>query len=179
MDQNSYYSFCRGQIAPDEYVIWSGKPERGNIFTGQNLAYCFFGIPWTAFAIFWTSTAMQGPPLFALFGLPFIGVGLYMLFGNFIYTAYIRKRTAYVITNKKIYRRMGRKTDNLAAAVMPTYETVIHRNGNGTIRFPLPRNPYEGTVRINGRPVPRYFTLENIAEIDRVHQAIAHMGSQP
>lgn len=175
MDQHIDYSFCRGQMVPGEYVLWTGKPEKGNIFTAQNLTYFFFGIPWTGFAIFWTTMAMQGSPLFALFGLPFIAVGLYMLFGNFIYTAYMRKHTAYVITNKKIYRRMGRKTDNLAAAVMPTYETVIHRNGNGTIRFPLVHDPYQRGVRINGRPAPRYFTLENIAEIDQVQQAIARM----
>ncbi len=174
--EQDMYSFCRGQMAPDEFVIWTGKPEtKSNLFIGQNLSTVLFAIPWTAFAVYLTVTAAQFPGLFFLSGIPFLAIGLYMLFGNFIYTAYMRKRTAYVITNKRIYRRMGRKTDNLSAAVMPTYETIMHRNGNGTIRFPLANDPYQRTYRVNGRVVTHYFSLDNLADIDRVQQAIARM----
>ena len=178
MEENRDYSFCRGQMGPDEHVIWSGKPEGGNIFTGQNIGTFLFGIPWTAFAVFWTVSVSKAPGPFFLFGIPFLAVGVYMLFGNFLYTAYMRKRTAYVITNKRIYRRMGRKTDNLSASTMPMYETIIHRNGNGTIRFPVMHDPYYGGRRVNGRAVTRYFTIENVADISRVQQAIACMDSR-
>ena len=178
MDESRDYSFCRGQMAPDEHILWTGKPEKGNIFTGQNIGTFLFGIPFTAFAVFWTvSVVRNAPGPFFLFGIPFLAIGLYMLFGNFIYTAYMRKRTAYVITNKRIYRRMGQKTDNLSASAMPMYETIIHRNGNGTIRFPMMHDPYYGSRRVNGRLVTRYFSIENVADFDRVQQAIAHMDT--
>ncbi len=180
MEQNEIYNFCRGQMGPDEFVLWTGQPEiKGNLFTIHDLVNCAFGAFATGFAIFWMKSALSvpGSGLFFLFGIPFLAVGLYMFFGRAIYNVYMRKRTAYVITNKRIYRRIGRKTDNLPGLNMPAYDTVMHRNGNGTIRFVTAQNAYRSVDRY-GRAVVRYFTLDNLADVDRAQQAIARMDTQ-
>lgn len=177
MEQSDIYSFCRGQMGADEYILWTGKPEiRGNLFTMNDFVNNAFGIFVIAFSLFWMKTAMQAPGPFFLSGLPFLAIGLYMLFGRGISGVYLRKRTAYVITNKRIYRRVGRKTDNLPGIHMPAYETVMHKNGNGSIRFVMSQNTYHSTGRYARTPV-RYFTLENLADVDRAIQAIARMDT--
>ncbi len=176
MDHREDYSFCRGQMAPDEFVLWTGKPDTGsNYFTGHNFATFLFAIPFTAFAVFWMVTASKAPGPFFLFGIPFLGYGLYMLFGHWIRNLFLRKNTCYVITNKRIYRRIGKKTDNLPGLNMPPYETVMHKNGNGTIRFTVGTNPYRSTDRY-GRYAVSCFTLDNLADVDRAQQAISRMG---
>ena len=177
MDQRDDYSFCRGQMAPGEYVLWTGKPDtKSNYFTGRNFMNFLFAIPFTAFSVFWIVTASRAPGPFFLFGIPFLVYGLYILFGSGIRNILLRKDTYYVITNKRIYRRIGKKTDNLSGVNMPPYETIMHSNGNGTIRFTMGANPYRSTDRY-GHYVVHYFTLDNLADVERAQQAIARMGT--
>ena len=67
-----------------------------------------FGIPWTAFAIFWMAGASgfklpdlsNGPGLFPLFGIPFVLIGFGILSSPYWMHRKAR-RTAYVITNQR------------------------------------------------------------------------------
>ena len=175
--EQDIYRFCRGQMGPDEYVLWQGQPEpKGNLFSISDLYNFFIGAFFSAFAIYWMVNAAKvpGSSFFFLFGLPFLGIGLYLSLGRALYTVLIRKRTAYVITNKRIYRLRGRKTDNLSASNLPDYDTVCHRNGNGTIRFIIASPSYH-TVSRYGRATVRYFTLDNLTDMDRAVNAIARM----
>ena len=60
-----------------------------------------FGLLWCGFAIFWEWSVVSGgraPWFFELWGVPFVAVGLYLVFGRFIADAYQRGRTVYGIT---------------------------------------------------------------------------------
>ena len=97
------------EMASGEKVAWSAQPIPAAL--GRKLwPVVLFGIPFTAFAVFWigvatwgTSKAKNGLPvfrLFPLFGLPFVLVGLGMLTSPI----WIRRkagRTAYVLTNRR------------------------------------------------------------------------------
>lgn len=179
MNYNDEYSFSTPYIAGDEYILWKGKPETGNLVTSRDVALIPFSIFWCGFAIFWEMSAIAGgaPFFFALFGLPFVGIGLYMLFGRFIWTSYIRKRTAYVITNKKIIRLRGNKIDMLEGKSLPSIHVEAYKNGMGTIRFG------EQIYYRRGRAysVDPYgsgnglFMIENVANVAQVQQAIDMM----
>ena len=78
-------------------------------FTPLATGTFLFGLPWTAFAIFWTAGAAfatrssggAGPPWpFALFGVPFILVGFAML-SSPIWAYRKALTTVYVITDKR------------------------------------------------------------------------------
>ncbi len=109
MNNTDPYDFCRRYMTDDEYILWKGHPEKGNIFTGREAVMLPFSIVWLSFAIYWEMTVLRsGNSWFmALWGLPFVAIGIYLLIGRFIMTAYLRTRTFY----------------------------VIHKNGNGTILF--------------------------------------------
>ncbi|HUF04212.1 MAG TPA: hypothetical protein VMM38_08555 [Aridibacter sp.] len=91
-----------------ERIVWTGMPRRA-FFTPAATGSFLFGIPWTAFAVFWTITAGAGTwfisgfsifSLFPLFGIPFILVGIGMLSAPI--GAYVKSgRTVYVITDKR------------------------------------------------------------------------------
>lgn len=172
MNYNDEYSFSTPYMTGDEYILWKGKPEKGNIITGSDIFLIPFSIVWCAFAIFWEMSAIASgaPFFFALFGLPFICVGLYLVFGRFIWTSYIRKKTAYVITNKKIIRLRGNKIDMLDGKTMPVMRVEAHKNGNGTLRFG------ETVYYRRGRTYSEsLFTLENVPNVVQVQQAIEMM----
>ena len=174
MDYIAYKQY----LVNGEYVLWQGMPEKGNLISRSDIFMIPFSILWCGFAIFWEITAITSgaPFFFALWGIPFVCVGLYIVFGRFIWTAWTRKRTRYVITNKKIIRFRGKRVDMLDGRSLPPMHTEIHRNGNGTIIFGTV-NPYygrSGRMSWNSSDGSQ-FTIENISNCLQVQQIISNM----
>ena len=96
------------ELYRDERVTWSAQPLPGRL-ARQAWPMVLFGLPWTAFAIFWVTMASRGVSasnhggafiFFPLFGLPFILIGIGMLSSPF----WLRRqagRTLYVLTNQR------------------------------------------------------------------------------
>ncbi|MDH3529469.1 MAG: hypothetical protein OEQ28_07875, partial [Acidobacteriota bacterium] len=99
----------KNELEIGERVDWSGMPVPA-FFTPQSISSVLFGIPWTAFALFWTASAGIGTisikgglslfSLFPLFGVPFILIGIGMLSAPLFAYSKARK-TAYVITDRR------------------------------------------------------------------------------
>jgi len=95
------------ELARDETLRWTAQPKCGR-FARQALPIFLFGIPWTAFAVFWICSAAdfqvpdssEGWHLFPLLGLPFVLIGLGML-SSPLWMIRKARRTAYAITNKR------------------------------------------------------------------------------
>ena len=176
MEQNvrDPYDFCRPYLLEDEYILWKGRPERGNIFRQGDWMVVIFAVMWLGFSLFWEFSALQsvmsgGGSLFlALWGLPFVAIGLYLLFGRFLQTAYLRDKTFYVITNKKIMVKSGRKITMRDGKDLPPMDVMIHRNGNGTILFSETYYTRRGSHRT-------YFMLENLKDVARAQNAVSQM----
>lgn len=165
------YAFANPYMVGDEYILWKGKPEEGNLMMRGEIAVILFSIVWTSFAVFWEVMALASgaPFFFALWGLPFIGVGLYLMFGRFIHTAVMRKKTFYVVTNKKIIIKSGSRIKMYDGKNLPPMEVEIHKNGNGTISF-----THEVYTR-NGHSHRLYFRLENLQDVAQAQNAISMM----
>jgi len=176
MEYTDEYSFARTFLSAGEAILWKGKPGKGHLLTAQDVFMIPFSIFWCGFAIFWeVSVNISGAPFFfKLWGIPFVCVGLYILFGRFIWTAHIRKRTAYVITNKKIIRAIGNKIDMLDGRTMPPIYVAANKDGSGTIRFGQPNYNHRGGYS-SFTPNTGLFTLENIPDVARVQQLIGTM----
>lgn len=176
MEYTDNYDFARPYINSGEFILWRGKPEKGHIFTSQDIFLIPFSIFWCGFAIFWEFSAITGgaPFFFCLFGVPFVAVGLYLVFGRFIWTAYIRKRTAYVITTKKIIRLIGKKVDMLDGKTMPSVHVTANRDGSGTIRFGQPNYTHQRSS-LSFDASAGVFALENVPNVARVQQIIETM----
>lgn len=168
------YSFATPMITAGEQILWKGTPGKGHLFLPSDLFMIPFSIFWCGFAFFWEYMALSNgaPFFFALFGLPFIAVGLYITVGRFIWKAYIRKRTAYVITNRKIIRKQGSKVDTLEKSAIMNTDMKLYADGHGTII--LNNYTYYGNRRHGyGRPLP--FILDNIPNVAAAQQALAIM----
>lgn len=165
------YSFARPYLGPGETILWRGRPEKGNLLGPQDVIMIPFSIFWCGFAVFWFVTALTVAPFpFALFGIPFVCVGLYLTVGRFFHTSATRKQTAYVITDQKIIRKRGNRIDMLDAKTMPTIHVTARTDGTGTIRFGEPVYHYR---RRGYHYQESLFSLDNIADVARV-QRILH-----
>src|SRR5437763_9868076 len=95
------------ELASGERMVWVGQPIPSRYARGS-LAIVLFGIPWTAFAIFWMAgvsgfkipNLTRGFGWFPLFGIPFVLIGLGMLSTPF-WVRRKARRTAYVITDRR------------------------------------------------------------------------------
>jgi len=93
----------------DETLLWEGAPVPGLRVRASDLAQSIFGLFFLGFAIFWMWGAsgfgtgdVSGPfLLFPLFGLPFVLVGAYLSFGHFFWSAFLRSRTRYALTDRR------------------------------------------------------------------------------
>ena len=158
--QTNEYDFARAYFFPDEYELWRGKSKGMN--PNQKIVMIPFGIFFLGFAIFWTvgASAVAGP--MGLFGLIFIAVGSYIVFGKNI----VGKKTYYVITNRKIYRSQAGRVDMVELANLPPMRIEGHSNGAGSIYFG--EHHYRSHGKNHYGVVFSVENVDNIAEVQRI-----------
>lgn len=133
----------RSQLLSGERIVWEGKPYTGFVLRPIEVFLIPFSLVRGGFALFWNTSAWKtnADLSFKLFGLPFIIVGLYVIVGRFIVDIYIRNRTAYLVTNKRILIVRGAKrfkckiARHKSSALPRTSRASERADGSGTIRF--------------------------------------------
>ncbi len=104
-------------LDPGERLLWVGSPAGGLRVTPKGIATSAFGLFFFGFSLFWTLGAAspwiggftgEMPKgfgwffvFFPLFGLPFVAMGAYMLFGHYLHDAWRRRRTRYALTDRR------------------------------------------------------------------------------
>ena len=128
------------ELLSDEKIIWTGKPEESKLFSKFDIFLVPFSLLWGGFAIFWelTSITMGAPFFFSLFGLPFVLMGLYFIFGRFIYKRYKKRNIYYAVTNQRVLVVTKLRNKNIQASFIkniPTINKYKNSLGLGSIRF--------------------------------------------
>jgi len=129
------------ELEPHESIRWVGQPRPN---TSSLIISCLvvflFAIPWTAFAVFWTygvlgykipdlRAGFQPEYLFALFGVPFILVGLGLLLSPFwIWRTALKK--VYLITNKRAIAFEGANTTTIRSFEPQQLAKIYRRENN-------------------------------------------------
>jgi hypothetical protein len=90
----------RRELEAHERIEWLDQPSAVQRARGT-IGAVLFGIPWTAFSLFWMVGAAQGSLAFALFGVPFVAIGLGML-ASPVMAARAARSSAYVVTNRRV-----------------------------------------------------------------------------
>jgi hypothetical protein len=133
------------EMLSGESLLWAGRPNPDIIFSAGDWVYIPFSFLWVAFTTFWEAGALgywgnsakNGPSLFmALWGIPFILIGQYMLWGRYVYDGWLKRRTYYGVTSRRILivqEGWNRKATANYIDVLPT----IDKEGSqtGTIWF--------------------------------------------
>lgn len=111
---HSLQALVRKEVA-GELIRWVGMSPAGRMFLYSTPVW-LMGIPWLAFSLFWEATVigglfgLKGAPrgmpsgmgwVMALFGLPFIAIGIGMVLAPF-WAARKARHTAYVLTDKRL-----------------------------------------------------------------------------
>ena len=97
-------------------------------------------ILWLAFALFWEAEVLSSdaPPFFVLWGLPFVGIGLYLVFGRILVARKEAAETVYAITDRRVIVIGGafqRRLTEISLRMLPPVQLEIGQDGFGTITF--------------------------------------------
>jgi hypothetical protein len=136
-------------LDPGERVLWAGQPRQGIFLRSSDWGLIPFSLMWGGFAIFWETTAVssmwrgKGVPLmfsifFPLFGVPFVLVGLYFIFGRFFVDAWLRRRIWYGITDRRaliIITGSNRKVTSFDLRSIGEVNFLQHSDGSGSLVF--------------------------------------------
>jgi len=85
----------------DERIVWAGQPLQGIVFRPRDRFLIPFSLVWCGIITLWMISAVQSSFFFAIFGIPFVLIGLFLLIGRFFFDARTRARTYYAVTNKR------------------------------------------------------------------------------
>lgn len=100
---------ARSRLRSGEHLLWSGRPDAGRLFNRMDVFLIPFGLFFLGFSLFWTVGASQGGGFFALFGLLFVGVGVYYVFLRFLVKRYRQLHSTYAVTDRRAFAVVGRK----------------------------------------------------------------------
>ncbi len=127
-------------LRPGERVLWQGRPE----VMAYSLRGAWYLVPfsllWGGFAIVWEISAVRsGASLFfSLWGLPFVAIGLYLIFGRILVARREARRTLYGVTDQRVIILAGafsRRTTEMALGDLPPAQLDERSSGIGTITF--------------------------------------------
>jgi len=137
----------RGVMAPGEHAFWWGRPRQGIFLRGSDVFTIPFSLLWCGFAIFWEAGAMSSrnaPGFFALWGIPFVVIGLYMVIGRFFAEALQRSKTYYALTSDRVLIVSGvfsRTIKSLSLNTLSDVSLTEGPGGKGSITFG-PQSPF-------------------------------------
>ncbi len=98
--EKDIYFEIKKYLFEDEEVLWTGKPCTSAKPKTQPFLI-LFALFWLGFAIFWTIGASIGGGLFGFFGLPFICVGIGLVYGITVGPRRQLQNTVYAVTDKR------------------------------------------------------------------------------
>jgi len=135
----------RQHLDSGENLLWTGQPKTGIVFRTADIFLIPFSLLWCGFAIFWFTTALTSgaPFFFVMFGVPFVLIGLFFVFGRFIIDAKQRENTTYGMTDDRIIIKSGvmsKKVKSLNIRTLSDIEYSESNDGTGTISIG-PKNP--------------------------------------
>lgn len=133
------------ELSGSEKILWTGRPKSGILFRGADIFLIPFSLLWCGFAIFWEYSVVSthSPLFFKLWGIPFVIVGLYFVFGRFLMEAKQRNKTYYGLTSERIIIISGifrRKLKSINLDSLGEYSLSEKSDKTGTITFG-PSNP--------------------------------------
>lgn len=130
----------RNELSGNERMVWYGRPKQGIVFRSSDAFMIPFSLLWGGFAIVWETSAILGgaPLFFCIFGVPFVVIGLYIIFGRFIVDAKQRERIYYGVSTERVIIISGlfnKRVKSLNIKTLSDISLTEKSNKFGTITF--------------------------------------------
>jgi hypothetical protein len=169
------------ELLRDERLEWTGRPNPRVIFHQSDLFQIPFSILWGGFAIFWELGASglwegtrprSGPGVFMmLWGLPFVLIGQYMIWGRFVWTRWLKERTVYGLTDRRavivIDGPFRRTVVSAWFSSLSVIDKQIGANGNGSISFGAEHAPELRPIK---KDSPRPPAFDDVDQANSVYE---------
>lgn len=177
-------------IQPDltsgESVVWAGQPSTSVIFHKEDALLIPFSFLWGGFAIFWEASvariwgnSAKGQwTLGILWGIPFVLIGQYLIWGRFVYAAWLKRRTHYAVTNRRVLVVQDGWRRQTASAYIDSLPSVVKEggsNGIGILRFgpQITLSSNRGWGPWNSLIVSGVPTFVDIEDVDSVYRLVS------
>lgn len=183
---------CMTAIQPElvsgETVLWTGKPNTAVVFHKEDAFLVPFSLLWGGFAIFWEASVLglvgaqnsSAPSFFVLWGIPFVVIGQYLIWGRFFVSGWKKRRTYYALTNRRAIVVQDGWSRKMASAYLDSIPMLVKQSersdGLGTLRF-APEEPLFSNRRsrswgvwdsMNVGDTPVFRDIENLQSVYRI-----------
>jgi hypothetical protein len=125
-----------------EKILWTGRPDRSRMFASGDAFLIPFSLMWGGFALFWEAGVLglfgggqPAPGFFALWGVPFVVLGQYFIWGRFVYKRWDRARTVYGVTSERVLVLRRGSLQSLFVNQLPTLSQHVRSDGSGSLEF--------------------------------------------
>jgi hypothetical protein len=178
------------ELAAGETIAWAGQPKLGVILHKEDWYLIPFSLLWGGFALFWESgvsglggftRGASAPLFFQLWGIPFVLVGQYLIWGRFLYAAWLTRRTYYAATNRRVIVVQNGWQRQMASSYIDSVPTLIKEggsNGTGILRF-APVQPMwsgrQGWGAWNSLSVGAIPAFIDIEDVDSVYRLVSDL----
>lgn len=192
------------ELQPGESVLWAGRPSIRPIFhRNEDETLLPYSLMAGGFSLVWEiaviSSIFNHPTqvgwywyVMAWFGLCFVAMGQYMMWGRFLYAARKKTRTYYAVTNQRVMVVQTYGDRQVASAEINSLPDLqkLKRSGEvGTIRFFAAPGPYKTTWRemltLDDRfdvwdplSIKRGPVFADLVDVDSAYQLISALRDQ-
>ena len=172
----------RGELVAGERLIWSAQPIARRLKAGFGI--WLFAIPWTAFSLLWIIMALMpwmtstGTPdgikwsfgiVFPLFGLPFVAIGLWMLWSP-IRAVRQAGSTVYGLTNRRLIRLVSCGNSKVASVLLDQIGPMTRdeaADGTGHLRIQT-----YSRIDSDGDRITETFEVQGVPDVARLERLI-------
>jgi hypothetical protein len=149
----------QSELLENESLVWAGQPERRVIFHQEDVLAIPCSLLWSGFAILSEigvlSAARAGNNqtwwFGAAWGIPFVLVGQYLVWGRFLYAFWKKSHTFYAVTSERILIKKikwrAKTVSSLDLFNLGVVQRSIGADGVGTLQFDYPHVPQPSVLR--------------------------------
>jgi hypothetical protein len=129
-------------LKPQERLLWWGIPKQGLMLRSADIYRIPFSVLWAGVFFIWEGFAIWrilhgehgvNPVIMALWGIPFVLIGLYVLVGRFFHDSWRRSQTVYGLTDGRILIARPSRLRSFDLATLGEIELSETGDNTGTI----------------------------------------------
>lgn len=178
------YAEFADDLLPGEKILWAGQPSDRLTLQASDGCLVPFSLLWGGFAFFWEFVALNawlqdpsgGSIVMPIFGLPFVAIGAYLIFGRFWVDRWIRRYTFYAVTDRRalwLTKMRSRVVQSVAIDSSLVFTKQSRPDGSGSIVFGEVPSMLAGTANFPGAlgrsssalRTPTFQLIDNVNEV--------------